>query len=252
MDERICSVDGCAFPHAAKGYCDRHYASFRRYGDPLEAKSRRFNCSVAGCPRRHYGLGLCQLHHRRSKLGIAADMPVKRPTERFPNGDTTCNTCLQRKARAEFPASGRANCKDCLRRAARERYYATRDERIKSVRRWQQENAERVNELRREWIKKNPERYAVRRRAALARRTLAIKAGLGVTISAESLAGKALLYGGKCWICRRVATQWDHVKPLGAGGPHMLANLRPSCARCNQRKNSRWPLTSEQLSKIAT
>ena len=32
---RICSIVGCGKKHKAKGYCNTHYISFHRYGDPL-------------------------------------------------------------------------------------------------------------------------------------------------------------------------------------------------------------------------
>ena len=31
---RICNVQGCANPHRAKGFCNRHYERFRKYGNP--------------------------------------------------------------------------------------------------------------------------------------------------------------------------------------------------------------------------
>lgn len=34
MIKQICSVDGCGNPHNAKGYCDSHYARWKRHGDP--------------------------------------------------------------------------------------------------------------------------------------------------------------------------------------------------------------------------
>jgi hypothetical protein len=33
-----CAVEGCPYPYQSKGYCDRHYAKFRKYGDPLVSK----------------------------------------------------------------------------------------------------------------------------------------------------------------------------------------------------------------------
>lgn len=35
MSGKQCSVDGCAEPHEAKGYCHAHYMRWRRHGDPL-------------------------------------------------------------------------------------------------------------------------------------------------------------------------------------------------------------------------
>ena len=35
MAERLCTVDGCSGVHTAHGYCKKHYAKLRLYGDPL-------------------------------------------------------------------------------------------------------------------------------------------------------------------------------------------------------------------------
>ncbi|WP_162225074.1 HNH endonuclease [Erythrobacter sp. SG61-1L] len=35
---KVCSVDGCPTSHDAKGFCRKHYAAWRRYGDALHDK----------------------------------------------------------------------------------------------------------------------------------------------------------------------------------------------------------------------
>lgn len=35
MNKRICKMDMCGKPHAAKGFCQSHYKANKRYGDPL-------------------------------------------------------------------------------------------------------------------------------------------------------------------------------------------------------------------------
>lgn len=87
---------------------------------------------------------------------------------------------------------------------------------------WQAANREAVNEIKR--------RYKARKRAAVT-----------VTFTADQLAQKVTHWGHCCWICRGPYQAVDHVKPLAKGGPHMLANLRPICTRCNSSKNDRWP-----------
>lgn len=38
---KICSVDGCVREHKAKGFCGKHYQTFRAFGDPLGAAPLR-------------------------------------------------------------------------------------------------------------------------------------------------------------------------------------------------------------------
>lgn len=45
-------------------------------------------------------------------------------------------------------------------------------------------------------------------------------------------------YGGSCHYCPQGAfEELDHYIAVAAGGPHTLNNVRPSCARCNNRKS---------------
>lgn len=58
----------------------------------------------------------------------------------------------------------------------------------------------------------------------------------------SGLEGRLALYHHRCWICKSKPWEhWDHVKPLAKGGLHILANLRPACRECNQRKGATWP-----------
>jgi 5-methylcytosine-specific restriction endonuclease McrA len=41
-------------------------------------------------------------------------------------------------------------------------------------------------------------------------------------------------YGRTCHVCGGYAADIDHLIPIGADGDDSLANLRPSCARCNR------------------
>ena len=64
-----------------------------------------------------------------------------------------------------------------------------------------------------------------------------------VAFTDDQLTARLSMWPG-CWLCGRVGPlQIDHVKPLAAGGPHCLANLRPACPTCNWIKGDRWPLT---------
>lgn len=71
-----------------------------------------------------------------------------------------------------------------------------------------------------------------------------------VPFTPDQLAQRLAYFGGLCWICGRPGEQVDHVKPLSKGGAHCLANLRPACARCNNKKRAMWPLSQEVLLRL--
>lgn len=62
-----------------------------------------------------------------------------------------------------------------------------------------------------------------------------------IRFTRKQLAERWAYYGNRCWLCGDDATATDHVKPLSAGGAHMLCNLRPVCTSCNSRKGGKWP-----------
>jgi len=63
-----------------------------------------------------------------------------------------------------------------------------------------------------------------------------------VSFTDDQLTARLSMWPG-CWLCGTPGPlQVDHVKPLAAGGPHCLANLRPACPTCNWIKGDRWPL----------
>lgn len=45
-------------------------------------------------------------------------------------------------------------------------------------------------------------------------------------------------YGDECFYCGGGFTELDHFKPISAGGPHTLANVRPCCDGCNSIKRA--------------
>lgn len=69
------------------------------------------------------------------------------------------------------------------------------------------------------------------------------KAVAFLPFTADQLVARLSMFRG-CWMCGGTADQIDHVKPLVAGGWHILANLRPACGSCNSRKGGRWPLVA--------
>lgn len=83
------------------------------------------------------------------------------------------------------------------------------------------------------WSRSNP----INRLESQARRR-ALKRGTQVVkITKAQLADRLAVFGGRCSYCLTgLFEHWDHLMPLELGGPHILSNLRPSCARCNLRK----------------
>lgn len=96
---------------------------------------------------------------------------------------------------------------------------------------WRQRYPDKVLELAARTIEHRRER--TRRRRARQRQLAT------VPFTAEQLTERLTLWPG-CWICGGPKEAVDHVKPLHAGGAHILANLRPICTPCNSRKWARW------------
>ena len=73
-----CSVDECDNRAVSRGYCDKHYKRWRKYGDPEKgARSQIKPCSVDGCPNPAEARTLCHGHYlsllRRERM---ADPPA--------------------------------------------------------------------------------------------------------------------------------------------------------------------------------
>lgn len=64
MVERTCAVEGCSSSARARGWCNKHYSRWQKYGDPLGAY-RRPTCSVQGCETVARARGLCDKHHQK-------------------------------------------------------------------------------------------------------------------------------------------------------------------------------------------
>jgi len=67
---RKCSINECNNIHYAKDYCIKHYARWRKNGDPLiksTKKKESILCSIAGCFNIHNAKGYCQKHYVRWK-----------------------------------------------------------------------------------------------------------------------------------------------------------------------------------------
>lgn len=95
---------------------------------------------------------------------------------------------------------------------------------------------------RKRWKERYPEKVKELARIRANRRSARLR-GAGGNTTPEQLRARVEFYGGLCWMCGKVATEIDHVKPVAKGGAHMPCNLRPACSKCNRGKSDTWPLT---------
>ena len=59
--------------------------------------------------------------------------------------------------------------------------------------------------------------------------------------------------GNRCYLCGGVATEVDHVWPVGRGGEEFdPENLAAACRRCNRRKSDKMPGRSRPVAAKST
>ena len=73
MPQGTCSIDDCNRPLYGRGWCNTHYARWRRHGDPEHGGpvGRQTGtgqpCSINGCTAPVVASALCEGHYRRFK-----------------------------------------------------------------------------------------------------------------------------------------------------------------------------------------
>lgn len=82
MAKRTCDVLECDNPSRARGFCNAHYARFRRYGSPTAGGPSRTGgtCAVEDCATDHYCRGYCIKHYERWRITGSTSL-LPRPTE---------------------------------------------------------------------------------------------------------------------------------------------------------------------------
>jgi len=191
------------------------------------------------CPDCARDLPRTEFGTRVAASGNTVSKPYCRQCERVrarKSYDSAAARALYLQRRAEDPERFQRYARD-----SRERLRGS-VARAERARRWRESNAERVKEYRRTYATEN---RAIR--AAWERGRTAKKKQLTVVpFTKAQLAERWSMFTG-CWMCGGPKETADHVKPLSAGGAHMLANLRPACLSCNSRKRCRWPFSVEML-----
>lgn len=190
-------------------------------------------CSADGCVRPLIARTLCTLHYQRAKK--AGTLPPLRERPQFcsaegctdpPKSRGMCPTHYG-KWRWRNPRTRQMAMKRNRERWAnlsREEQMAE-SRRVEEYRRTPQGRAS-YRAYQKKWKQVNP------------RSMVPV-----VPFTQAQLAAKVAYWGGLCWICRGSWAEWDHLKPVSAGGLHILSNFRPICRSCNARKSARWPLS---------
>lgn len=249
MLKATCLIEGCESESSKRGWCNRHYLRWYRHG----STDARSSCKSPGCSSGVDGSGqLCPRHSTECiRPGCDAAragryVHCKRHKNyggarlQAPSGQKRCRTCLVARPESDFYETWSTRdglhdkCKSCF-----ADYHVSHRGRARA---WRVANRERTRDYNRI--------YEPRRKLLIKARNAAI-AATQIPFTIEQLRQRFAYYGNRCWICRTAPGEHlDHVKPIHAGGPHILANMRPACAKCNWRKNKKWPLTERDLERI--
>ena len=64
---KICKVEGCEGDVKARGFCNKHYTRWMKYGQTELPPKIIKNCMVEGCDKEVHGKGYCNKHYERFK-----------------------------------------------------------------------------------------------------------------------------------------------------------------------------------------
>ena len=64
---RVCKVEGCDGKVSAKGYCQKHYMQYRKYGEALAPVKEDKLCGIEGCTNKYCCKGYCNRHYQQYK-----------------------------------------------------------------------------------------------------------------------------------------------------------------------------------------
>lgn len=78
-----CTIEGCERARSSKLYCQKHYRSFKLYGDPLKLKNNPVGdtCKHPGCGNTPRVRGLCDKHYTRLQRHGSTSVTVADPRD---------------------------------------------------------------------------------------------------------------------------------------------------------------------------
>lgn len=112
-----CKIDGCDRPSAGRGWCQKHWARWRKHGDPMvvKPKTRPFKygpiCAVDGCSKPHHANGYCFYHNDRNARNGHPTAAVKMGRPR--KGDTLGYAGAHLQVRRLHGNANQHQCVDC-------------------------------------------------------------------------------------------------------------------------------------------
>ena len=151
----------------------------------------------------------------------------------------TCTKCGETKPLSEYQTrvdakDGRRNaCRECV-KAQQAAYIEAHRDRLQGRRKQRRDlDGEHVRAGEKSRRDRNPHCEWAKRYRRRAR-----KYGFDVVIEAFTKPDVIERYGDSCFYCEAGAfEELDHYVPVSEGGPHTLANARPSCAKCNKARH---------------
>ena len=116
-------------------------------------------------------------------------------------------------------------------------------------RRYNKDNKKRNNQLKYNWVKRNPEKRRIINSMYITKRKRAMGNGLVTVNDWMNILKK---HNHKCAYCgcSNKKLTADHVIPLSRGGTHTPSNIVPACQSCNSSKSS-FLLKEWESKKIA-
>jgi len=244
-----CSVPDCVRLATAVGMCHTHRGRVRKFGDAMADLPLMYQtpmagtvCTINGCDREGKSRGLCRAHYLRWRKG--QDLSDARPIRKLRKNPEPCSvkSCdilasslgwrsghYQRwvatgDVRPKAPLSPRRKMPPgtCSVEGCGDPRLARGMCRIHYYQIWRVDNADKLRNARH------------RRRTRMAGNPTG-------QVTEAGLLAKVEFWGRRCWMCHGPYEAIDHVKPVVAGGGHLLCNLRPACTRCNSSKGTKWP-----------
>lgn len=169
--------------------------------------------------------------------------------------NTMCEECYKSKM-TNYNKENR----DKITKVKKEYRERTKKHKAKIDKKYREANKEAIYLTRKMYREKNKEEIAHKKKMYYAsdagravkrrheqKRVMQIRATDDGSITPATLDELYIEQSGKCYICRCDLTQLkrskvhlDHIKPLSAGGKHVLENVAWACAACNIAKGGRY------------